>query len=43
MNIEGLSVYILIWPFVSATILLLLCVALTRDLIAARRDGTDLI
>jgi len=43
MNVYGLAAYILIWPLVSGAILLLLCVALVRDLRAARRSGTDLV
>lgn len=43
MNIFGLSVYILIWPVISTGVLLLLFVALARDISAARRDGTEMI
>ncbi len=43
MSIFGLSLYILIWPAISLAVLGLLCVALLRDFLAARRTGTDLI
>lgn len=43
MSIFGLTVYILIWPFLSAAVLLLLCVALVRDIRAARREGSEMI
>ena len=43
MSIFGLSLYILIWPVVSLAVLGLLCVALVRDLRAARRQGIDLV
>ena len=43
MSVFGLSVYILIWPIISTGVLLLLFVALARDIAAARRDGSELI
>ena len=43
MNVFGLSVYILIWPVLSAGILIMLIVALIRDLRAARRSGDEMV
>lgn len=43
MSALGLSVYILVWPLVSAGILIMLIVALIRDLRAARRSGDEMI
>ncbi len=43
MNITLLSIYILIWPVMAMGVLVLLCVALARDIRAARRKGTDLL
>jgi len=43
MNALGLSAYILIWPFISAGILVMLIVSLIRDLRAARRSGEEMI
>ncbi|MDX3895903.1 MAG: putative transporter small subunit [Pusillimonas sp.] len=39
----GLSAYILIWPVISAAILLILIVALIRDVREARRNGDEMI
>lgn len=38
-----LTIYIMIWPVISAGVLALLIVALIRDLRAARRDGQSMI
>lgn len=43
MSILGLSAYILIWPVISAGILVMLIVALIRDLRAARRSGDEMV
>ncbi|WP_413817100.1 putative transporter small subunit [Pusillimonas sp.] len=43
MNALGLSAYILIWPVISAAILLILIVALIRDVREARRNGDEMI
>ncbi|WP_397473888.1 putative transporter small subunit [Pusillimonas sp.] len=43
MNIFALSAYILIWPVISAGILIMLVVALIRDLRAARRSGDEMV
>ena len=43
MSIELLTAYILVWPVLSAGILLLLLVALVRDARAAKREGRDMI
>lgn len=43
MNSTALSAYILVWPIISAGILLLLIIALVRDLRRARRDGDEMI
>lgn len=38
-----ISLYILIWPCISAGILLLLLVALARDIIEAKRSGEEML
>ncbi|AEC22015.1 hypothetical protein PT7_3475 [Pusillimonas sp. T7-7] len=38
-----LTVYILVWPVLSAAVLLMLIVALVRDMRAARKDGDGMI
>lgn len=38
-----LTLYILIWPVISAGVLLLLLVSLARDIRAARRDGKGMV
>lgn len=38
-----LTIYILIWPVISAAILVLLAVALWRDLRAARKSGKAMV
>ena len=43
MSALGLGVYILIWPVISAAILVMLVVALVRDMREARRNGDEMI
>ena len=43
MHTTLLSIYILLWPSLAMGVLVLLCVALVRDILAARRKGTDLV
>lgn len=43
MNITLLSLYILIWPAMALGVLVLLCVALARDIRAARKKGDSLV
>ena len=43
MSITLLSFYILVWPVLAVGVLVLLCVALARDIRAARKKGTDLV
>jgi len=43
MNITLLSFYILVWPALAMGVLVLLCVALARDIRAARKKGTSLV
>ena len=43
MSALGLSAYILIWPVISAAILVILMVALIRDVREARRNGQEMI
>jgi len=43
MSALGLSAYILIWPVISAAILVILIVALIRDVREARRNGQEMI
>jgi cytochrome oxidase assembly protein ShyY1 len=38
-----LTVYFLIWPALSAAILALLCVTLSKDIRAARRSGQAMV
>lgn len=38
-----LPLYILIWPVISAGVLLLLIVSLIRDIKSARKTGEDMI
>lgn len=38
-----LTFYILVWPVISAGILILLVTALIRDLRAAKRDGNQMV
>jgi cytochrome oxidase assembly protein ShyY1 len=38
-----LTGYILVWPILSAAVLLVLIVALVRDMRAARKDGDSMI
>lgn len=43
MNPLFLSLYILVWPVMSAIILAVLIVAVNRDYRAARRTGQDVV
>ena len=43
MNIFGLTAYILVWPVLSAGILVLLIVGLLRDIIRARKEGSEML
>ncbi|MGO1541734.1 MAG: putative transporter small subunit [Luteimonas sp.] len=43
MSITLLSFYILVWPVLAMGVLTLLCIALVRDIRAARRKGTGLV
>lgn len=43
MSITLLSFYILVWPVLAMGVLTLLCIALARDIRAARRKGTGLV
>lgn len=43
MNFTALTVYILVWPAMSAGVLILLLVALFRDLRAAKREGREML
>lgn len=38
-----LTAYILVWPVISAGVLVLLIVSLIRDMRAARRDGQGMV
>lgn len=38
-----LSLYILVWPAVTAVLLVVLSVAVVRDYRQARKDGTDVV
>lgn len=43
MSTVLLTAYILVWPVLSAAVLLMLIVALVRDMRAARKDGDGMI
>lgn len=43
MNTFWLSLYILIWPAISAILLAMLVVAVTKDYRTARRNGEDVV
>ncbi len=43
MNEIALTAYILVWPIISAVILLVLIVALIRDLRAAKNSDSEMI
>lgn len=43
MSVFALTTYMLIWPVISAAILVLLVVSLVRDMRAARKSGKDMI
>lgn len=43
MSINALVAYILVWPVISAGILLLLVVSLIKDLRAAKREGREML
>ena len=43
MSALMLTAYILVWPVISAAVLLVLVVALIRDLRAAGKDGDSMI
>lgn len=43
MSSFALTLYVLIWPVVAATVMITLCVSLYRDMRKAKRDGTDLV
>lgn len=38
-----LTAYFMIWPLIAACVLLLLCLAVWRDLRAAARNGEDFV
>ncbi len=38
-----ISLYILIWPIISAGLLILLITALIRDIISAKRSGEEML
>ena len=38
-----LTVYFLIWPVIAAAVMIVLLVALRRDLRAAKRDGKSMV
>ncbi|HLS21982.1 MAG TPA: putative transporter small subunit [Paenalcaligenes sp.] len=43
MSINELVVYILVWPVLSAIILLILVVSLIHDIIRSRREGKEML
>jgi hypothetical protein len=38
-----LTLYVLIWPVIAATVMAVLCVSLFRDIRKAKREGKDLV
>lgn len=43
MSSLSLTIYVLIWPVIAAIVMVVLCVALFRDMRKARRDGVDMV
>ena len=43
MSIPLLSFYILMWPVLAVGVMTMLCIALVRDIRAARRKGTRMV
>ena len=43
MSVEFVTAYILIWPVISAAVMVLLIWALRRDMRAAKRTGESMI
>ena len=43
MSIPLLTIYILMWPALALVVMTVLCVALVRDIRAARKKGTTLV
>lgn len=43
MSIPLLTFYILVWPVLAVLVMIVLCVALVRDIRAARKKGTTLV
>ncbi len=43
MNFTALTAYILVWPAMSAILLVVLIVALIRDMRAAKREGREML
>lgn len=43
MSVFGLTAYILVWPVLSAGVLLLLLGAFAKDFLAARKKGGDML
>lgn len=43
MSIPLLSFYILVWPALAILVMIVLCVALVRDIRAARKKGDTLV
>lgn len=43
MSINELVAYILVWPMLSAVILVILVVSLIRDIIHSRKEGKEML
>jgi len=43
MSINELVAYILVWPALSAIILLILVVSLIRDIVRSRKEGKEML
>ncbi|XID75690.1 putative transporter small subunit [Alkanindiges sp. WGS2144] len=43
MNATLLTIYVLFWPMVATTLLIILCYSLYQDIQEAKRTGEDLV
>ncbi|HLV17287.1 MAG TPA: putative transporter small subunit [Pseudomonas sp.] len=43
MSSLALTAYVLVWPAMASIVLAVLCIGLARDMLNAKRNGTDLV
>ena len=43
MTAFWLTAYVLVWPVIAALVMGVLCVAIVRDLLHARREGHEMV